>query len=63
MVHRSRDVAGTRKERDVNAAAKAAARRKRILRLRRRGDTFQEIGDALGVSRQRAHQLYKAAKR
>jgi DNA-directed RNA polymerase sigma subunit (sigma70/sigma32) len=46
----------------MNAASKAAARRKQILRLRRRGDTFQEIGDALGVSRQRAHQLYKDAK-
>jgi DNA-binding CsgD family transcriptional regulator len=43
----------------VNAASKAAARRKQILRLRRRGDTFQEIGDALGVSRQRAHQLWQ----
>jgi DNA-directed RNA polymerase sigma subunit (sigma70/sigma32) len=47
----------------VNAAAKAAHRRRLILRLRKRGDTFQEIGDALGVSRQRAHQLYKAASK
>jgi DNA-directed RNA polymerase sigma subunit (sigma70/sigma32) len=35
----------------------AAARRKRIAALRAKGRTFQQIGDQLGISRQRVHQL------
>jgi len=31
----------------------------RVIKLREKGKTWQEIGDALGVSRQRAAQLYK----
>lgn len=32
-----------------------------VLRLRRIGTTFQAIGDQLGITRQRAHQIYKTA--
>ena len=32
-----------------------------VRRLRKQRYTFAEIGQELGVSRQRAHQLYKAA--
>lgn len=33
----------------------------RIFDLRREGATFQQIGDDLGLSRQRAHQIYRDA--
>ncbi len=29
-----------------------------VMRLRRQGQTFEEIGEQLGVTRQRAHQIY-----
>jgi imidazole glycerol phosphate synthase subunit HisF len=35
-----------------------SVRRARVVRLRRAGKTFEDIGTELGVSRQRAHQLY-----
>jgi DNA-directed RNA polymerase specialized sigma subunit len=44
----------------------AAATRKRqrlVLKLRDQGKTWQEIGDTLGVSRQRAEQIHKQAIR
>lgn len=41
----------------------AAHRRARVLELRRAKKTFTEIGEALGVSAQRAHQLYTEALR
>lgn len=33
-------------------------RRTEVMRLRRHGQTFEAIGDRLGITRQRAHQLY-----
>ena len=39
-----------------------SARKEKILSLRRNGFTWQEIGDKLGISRQRAHQIWKKAK-
>ena len=35
--------------------------RRRVRQLRGEGFTFREIGNSLGVSRQRAHALYKEA--
>lgn len=32
-----------------------------VMRLRRRGQTFEAIGEQLGVTRQRAHQIYTRA--
>ena len=37
-------------------------REKKALAMRRKGATFQEIGYALGVSRQRAHAMVCAAE-
>lgn len=39
----------------------AAERRTQVVAYRRRRMTFAEIGDAMGFSAQRAHQLYKEA--
>lgn len=39
----------------------AAERKARVIGLRRRRLTFDQIGRALGISRQRAHQIYSAA--
>jgi len=36
-------------------------RRARVVNLKRRGCTFEQIGREMGVSRQRAHQLYREA--
>ncbi|MEV0382868.1 hypothetical protein [Nonomuraea sp. NPDC050643] len=33
-------------------------RRTKVMRLRRQGQSFEAIGDQLGISKQRAHQLY-----
>lgn len=33
-------------------------RRTEVMRLRRHGQTFEAIGERLGITRQRAHQLY-----
>lgn len=33
-------------------------RKAEIMRLRRQGQTFEAIGDQLGITRQRAHQIY-----
>lgn len=41
----------------------AARRRAQVIDLRREGKKFREIGDVLGVSTQRAHQLYWEALR
>lgn len=38
-------------------------RRAAVLALRASGHTFQQIADKLGISRQRAHQLYTAETR
>lgn len=43
--------------------AKAAERRAEVVALRRRRATFDDIGRMLGISRQRAHQLYQQALR
>lgn len=32
-----------------------------VMRLRRQGHTFEAIGDQLGITKQRAHQIYSAA--
>lgn len=41
------------------------ARNAAIVEFRKDGNSFQQIGDALGISRQRAHQIFKreAARR
>lgn len=39
----------------------AAERRAQVVALRRRRATFADIGRALGISKQRAHQLYEQA--
>ncbi len=39
----------------------AAERRAQVVALRRRRATFDQIGRTLGISRQRAHQLYSQA--
>ena len=45
------------------AVMKAAiARRKRVLAMRRRGMTFQQIADQLGVTNQRAQAIHREAK-
>jgi len=41
----------------------AAERRARVIQLRRSRVTFEEIGKALGISRQRAHKIYSDALR
>lgn len=46
-----------------NQAHEAAERRDRVVELRDQHLTFQEIGDQLGISRQRAHELHKRAMR
>ncbi|MEU6781474.1 hypothetical protein ABZ912_19900 [Nonomuraea angiospora] len=33
-------------------------RRTEVMRLKRQGQTFEAVGEQLGISRQRAHQLY-----
>jgi hypothetical protein len=43
-------------------ARKAAARRDLVRRMVARGDTFSDIGIELGISRQRAYQLYLGPK-
>ena len=43
------------------AAVRQEVLQRRAVELRRAGLTFKEIGRVLGVSRQRAHQLYKEA--
>lgn len=49
---------------DYVAAARAIVkRRKRALQLHNKGKNFTEIGEALGVTRQRAEQIVKAARR
>jgi hypothetical protein len=39
----------------------SARQKAQVLKLRRTGISFQAIGDQLGVTRQRAHQVYKQA--
>ncbi|MFI6484313.1 hypothetical protein ACIBH1_40780 [Nonomuraea sp. NPDC050663] len=39
----------------------AAHQSAEVMRLRRQGQTFEAIGEQLGVTRQRAHQIYWAA--
>jgi len=41
----------------------AMRRRKQVLAMRRRNMTFEQIGDQLGVTRQRAHSIWKEALR
>jgi hypothetical protein len=36
-------------------------RKAEVMRLRRQGHTFEAIGDRLGITKQRAHQIYAAA--
>ena len=49
---------------DMIAVMKAAVkRRKRVIRMRNKGMTFEEIGLILGVSRQRAQSIFKEARR
>lgn len=36
-------------------------RRAEVIRLKRQGRSFESIGEHLGITRQRAHQIYKAA--
>jgi DNA-binding transcriptional MerR regulator len=43
------------------ATEETQERRAEVVRLRRRGVSFEDIGDALGVTKQRAHQIYRAA--
>jgi hypothetical protein len=43
------------------ATEETQERRAEAVRLRRRGVSFEDIGDALGVTKQRAHQIYRAA--
>jgi DNA-directed RNA polymerase specialized sigma subunit len=45
----------------MSAHSEAQKRRRLVVRLRRRRFTFAEIGEQLGISRQRAHQLYQQA--
>lgn len=47
----------------MSPAAREDSQRQKaeVMRLRRTGTTFQEIGDELGVTRQRAHQIYTKA--
>ena len=40
-----------------------AKRRKKALKLRDQGKTYEQIGDELGVSKQRAERIVKAAQR
>lgn len=46
-----------------NQRHEAAMRRDHVVELRDRHLTFREIGEQLGISTQRAHQLHKAAMR
>lgn len=46
-----------------NQRHEAAERRDLVLQLRDQGLTFREIGERLGVNRQRAHELHKRAMR
>ncbi|WP_214317567.1 sigma factor-like helix-turn-helix DNA-binding protein [Nonomuraea sediminis] len=39
----------------------AARQAAEVIHLRRRGETFEAIGEQLGVTRQRAHQIYSKA--
>lgn len=49
---------------DYVAAARAVVkRRKKALALHSQGKNFTEIGQALGVTRQRAQQIVKAAQK
>lgn len=43
-------------------AAATKKRQRLVLKLRQQGRTWQEIGDTLGVSRQRAEQIHKQAQ-
>lgn len=36
-------------------------RRAEVMRLKRQGHSFEAIGERLGITKQRAHQIYKAA--
>jgi hypothetical protein len=42
-------------------SADAAERRAKVVAMRRRRATFDQIGRALGVTRQRAHEIYRSA--
>lgn len=47
---------------DMIAVIKAATKRRRVvISMRSRGMTFEQIADELGVSRQRAHSLWREA--
>ena len=49
---------------DMIAVMKAAVkRRKRVIQMRNRGMTFEEIGMVLGVSRQRAQSIFREARK
>lgn len=39
----------------------AQQRRAEVMRMRRQGMQFEQIGEQLGITKQRAHQIYKAA--
>lgn len=45
----------------IQALKQAEKRRKAVLRMVEKGKTFEEIGEVLGVSRQRAHAIWKRA--
>jgi hypothetical protein len=54
----------TRSRRKRRPADKAAQRRRdEVAKLRTQGLTFAEIGTAIGVSRSRAHQLWRDRQR
>lgn len=48
-------------ERGVMKATERNRRYRKILLLRAKDKTFAEIGETLGITRQRAHQIYKEA--
>jgi hypothetical protein len=50
-------------ERRARREARSVALRDRVLALRQGGATYAEIGDALGLSLERARQIVKAAQR
>lgn len=50
-------------ERVLRSIEKAKQRRQRALALRKAGKTVEQVGDALGVSKQRASQILAQARK